>query len=255
MTPRSATKLPHPGARRFDAAIALVREGRVDEAREALFKLLQQFPASPTCAEARRIIGEMNMDALYRMDKSGGKLDYIVQPGGSLFGIVAKTKTTLEALARINSLTSTALQPGDHLFVIPMDFDVAVDVSTKSVTILRAGRYFKEYAALSINLPPGLKIPSELKFTSKSAIDQETGKAANPVTAGYVTAEKRLIASKNTTAAPLMLRGPVVPDPKAVAKKATDPEPVAPMGVFMDPTDLEELYPLLRNGAKLMLVQ
>lgn len=243
-----------PGAKRFDAAIDLIRATKTDEARDALYKLLQSFPRSPTCAEAKRIIGEMNMDALYRQDASGGKRDYIVQPRDSLLAITGRTKTTLEALARINSLTSINLQPGDHLFVIPMDFDLALDVSERRLTLLRSGRFFKEYAALGLKLPPGMKVPNELEVTSKSAIID--GKAANPVTAEFVRAEKRIIVGKNSNSAGLMLRTP--PVAKAVEpgqNSATDETSASSTGIFLAREDLEELYPILRKGAKLSLVQ
>jgi hypothetical protein len=72
-----------PGARRFAAATDLIRGGSIAEGRDALYKLLQQFPDSETCAEARRIIGEVNMDQLFSPSYTAGKKDYIVQPGDS----------------------------------------------------------------------------------------------------------------------------------------------------------------------------
>jgi hypothetical protein len=253
---RSAPGRPalDPGARRFDAAIDLIRSSKTEEARDALYKLLQSFPRSPTCGEAKRIIGEMNMDALYRLDASGGKRDYIVQPGDSLLAITGRTKTTLEALARINSLSSINLQPGEHLFVIPMDFDLAVDASDHRVTLLRGGRFFKEYTALGLKLPQGMKVPAELEVTSKSAIIDN--KAANPVTADFVRAEKRLIVGKNANTAGLMIRTP--PTAKAVDQSqnsATDEAPESHTGIFLAREDIEELYPILRKGARLSLVQ
>lgn len=257
---------PDPGARRFDAAVELISQGKLDEARDALYKLLQQFPKSPTCVEAKRIIGEMNMDALYRLDASGGKKDYIVQPRDALLAIAAKNKTTMEALARINSLTTINLQPGEHLFVIPMDFDLALDVSEKKLTLLRGGRFFKEYLALDLRLPPNTKIPSEMEIGGKSAMVD--GKQANPVSADFVRAEKRIIGYKSATTVGLILRTPPAaqpvepPKPKSDSAKSkgsddTDDEGPSAVttGLFLSQEDLEEIYPILRRGSKLSLVQ
>jgi hypothetical protein len=249
-------KAPDPGARRFDAAIDLVKQGQIEPARDALYKLLQQFPKSASCAEAKRIIGEMNMDALYRLDKSGGKKDYIVQPGQALLGIAAKNHTTLEALARINSLTTINLKPGDHLFVIPMEFDLVVDVSEKKVALLREGRFFKEYSALGLKLPPTLRVPADLEINSKSAI--AGNKAANPVSPEYASSVKSIVASKNANSAGLLLRTPPVASKIVDGQTANAVEGDAssnPTGVFLAPQDLEEIYPLLRKGSRLSLVQ
>lgn len=244
-----------PGARRFDTAVELIRNGKLDEGREALYKLLQTFPRSPTCKEAKRIIGEMNMDALYRMDASGGKKDYIVQPRDSLLAIASRNKTTMEALARINSLSTINLQPGEHLFVIPMDFDLAVDVSERKVTLLRAGRFFKEYEALDIKLLPNTRVPSEMEIASKSAIVDN--KQANPVSPDYIRAEKRLIANKNAATVGLIIRPPPTAEPVVQGKPSTPDNNnlTSRTGLFMRVEDLEELYPILRRGSKFSLVQ
>ncbi len=243
-----------PGARRFQAAVDLIRTGKLDEGRESLYRLLQSFPHSPTCTEAKRIIGEMNMDALYKLDASGGKKDYIVQPRDSLLAIAARNRTTIEALARINSLTSINLQPGEHLFVIPMDFDLALDVSEKKLTLLRGGRFFKEYQALEVKLPPGTRVPAEMQLGSKSAITEN--KTANPVASDFIAAEKRLIVNKTATTVGLIIRTPPVAQPASKAPAAAaEPSVAVTTGLFMRTEDLEELYPILRKGSKFNLVQ
>ncbi len=253
---------PDPGARRFDSAIDLVKQGKIDEARDALYKLLQQFPKSPTCVEAKRIIGEMNMDALYKLDSSGGKKDYIVQPRDAMLSIAAKNKTTIEALARINSLTTFNLQPGEHLLVIPMDFDLALDVSEKKLTLLRGGRFFKEYMALDLRLPPNTKVPGEMEVGGKSAMID--GKQANPVSADFVRADKRIIGYKNAATVGLIIRTPPTAQPVEAPKPKSDKDKTelddegpstVTTGLFLAREDLEEIYPILRRGSKLSLVQ
>jgi LysM repeat protein len=270
---------PDPGIRRFDAAVELIRSGKISEGRDALYKLLLQFPASSTCVEAKRIIGEINMDALFAFDQSGGKKDYIVQPKDSLLAIAGKNKTTVEAIARLNGLTSISLRLGDHLFLIPTNFDVIVDISSLSLVLRSEGKFFKEYALEDIKLPPNTRVPSTMEVASKSAIIDN--KLANPVSADFVAADKRIVLNKVsaptaehpegkfTPVVGLMIRSlpravevapsPPLPKPAPTNKKAqgdngpkkvVEEAPAVQTGLFMKSDDLEELYLLLRRASR-----
>ena len=52
-----------------------------EEGREALYEVLRYFPDSVRATEAKRIIGEMNMDALFSPSLNNTRKDYVVQPG------------------------------------------------------------------------------------------------------------------------------------------------------------------------------
>lgn len=255
---------PDPGLHHFNLAIDLMRAKKLEEGRDGLYKVLRQFPRSPTTAEARRIIGEMNLDNLYAHEVTGGKRDYIVQPGDSLLAIAGRHQTTLETLARVNGLTSFNLQPGDHLFIIPMNFDLVVDVSAKSVTVMREGRFFHQYQAIDLQLPPNMKIPASLEVASKSAINPADGKLANPVTVAFISAEKRIVLNrKGTTSTALMIASPTVlkaqsdpkAPPKAIPLDEEDIDSGPTTGLFLMAEDLEEIYPLLRRGSTVTLVE
>ncbi len=149
---------PDPGLHRFDKAVEIVRSGEIDAGREALYELLRNFPVSIRATEAKRIIGEMNLDAMFSQNLNPAKTDYIVRPGDSLGLIARKNATTVECIMRANGMISGALQPGDHLFIFPLEFQIVVSVSEKTLTLLRNGRFFKEYQALDVKLPPGMKV-------------------------------------------------------------------------------------------------
>lgn len=154
------SSLPDASLGRFDKAVAMIREAGPEAARDALYEMLRTFPDSTRSVEAKRIIGEINLDSLFSQSQNQSKKDYAVQPGDSLGLIARKNQTTVECLLRANSMMSSGLQPGDHLFVIPLDFDVQISVGAKTVTLLRSGRFFKEYQALELKLPPGMKTAS-----------------------------------------------------------------------------------------------
>jgi hypothetical protein len=273
-------KPPDPGLKRFDAAAELIRSNQVDKGKEALGKLLQQFPGSAACGEAKRIIGEINMDALYSRELVGGKKEYTVQRGDALNSITSRTGTTFEALTRINGLSSDKLQLGDKLFIVPMDFELKILAGAKKVWIMRQGTFFKEYDASSISLPPTLRIPAtrdgvELEIGAKSAA--LAGKNVPAFSPEFLLSEKRVILVRKGTAASsnpitvLMMR--TEPVPKAIpvivaeapsksgkAKREVPPEPeeespAMKTGVFMTAEDIEEIYPLLKRASKVNLVQ
>ena len=242
-----------PGARRFDAAVELIRAGQLDEGREALYLLLKQFPESPTCAEAKRIIGEINLDRLFSPTYLEGKVDYIVQPGDVLQVIASKHKTSLDAITRMNGLRGTTIHPGDHLLIMPVDFDFAVDVTNKKVIVLRKGRFFAEYPAVDVKLPVGFRVPAEIKLGMKSASLE--GKPVAATDAAYLEAEKLIPGSKpGVVLRPVPVARPV--ETKAASAGASDGSPNSPdFGIFLRTEDLEEVFAMARSGASLKLVK
>lgn len=257
-----------PGVRRFEAAVELIREGKIEEGRDALYKLRQQFPESATCQDAIRIIGEINMDQLYSPENQGGKKDYIVQPGDSLNLIATKQGTTVDSIIRSSGLMSFNLQPGDHLTIIPMDFHLGVSLSKKQVMLLRKvgdkEYLFKVYEAKDIRLPPGTRLPVELQIAGKNAVFD--GKQVISTDPHYLEAEKWIPGTKPG----VVIRTPPVPraqpveEPKQPEANRKD-EPAAPAvpaptaesetGIFLAREDIEELFALVRKGSKLSLVR
>ncbi len=253
-----------PGAKRFDAAITLIKAGRVEDGRDGLFKVIQQFPDSPTCVEAKRIIGEINMDQLFSAESKTGKKDYIVQPGDSLALIAGKQGTTMDLLIRLNGLMGNVLQPGDHLTILPLDFNISADVSAKTVTLMRKvgdkELFFKEYKATEIRLPPGLRLPVDMEVKGKSAMLD--GKPVLSTDPRYAEADKWLPGSRNGVVlrTPPPVKAVAVAAPPAPAKGAPaasleDLDDAPESGVFLAREDLEEMFALVRNGSKLYFIR
>ncbi|MCA1962881.1 MAG: LysM peptidoglycan-binding domain-containing protein [Prosthecobacter sp.] len=253
-----------PGTKRFEAAVEMIRAGRVPEGRDALYKLVQQFPNSDACPEARRIIGEINLDELFSTDPRSGRRDYIVQPGDSLALIAGRQGTTMDMLIRLNGLMSTVLQPGDHLAIVPLDFSIDVDISARTVTLFRNAAdkryFFKEYRTVDLRLPPSVRPPLEAEIRGKAALID--GRAVLSTDPRYVQAEKWLPATRPGQVSPILaLRTPPAPKP-APAPPADGQTPAAALpeveqetGVFLAAPDLEEMFALVRNGSKLHVIR
>ncbi|MFM2166968.1 MAG: hypothetical protein RIS79_1339 [Verrucomicrobiota bacterium] len=256
-----------PGLRRFESAVGLIRGGSLAEGRDALFKLLQQFPDSGSCAEARRIIGEINMDQLFSPNYMAGKKEYIVQPGDSLNLIAQKNQTNVDFILRLNGMMSTTLQPGDRLTVAPIQFNLGISVGKKQVILFRhvngKDYPFKFYLAKEIQLPASIRLPAEFEIGTKSA--QFEDKAVLATDPHYHEAEK-WVPVHRPKAAILSFAFRVPAAGKAVAGVETAPAaakdavvasaapaalPAPPeTGIFLGREDLEELFALVRKGSK-----
>lgn len=266
--------LPDPGVRRFDKAIELLNENNYSEARAALAEMLRTFPESSRASEARRIIGEMNMDMLFSREDNTARRDYIVQPGQGLQAIANKNQTTVECLLRANGLQSHMLQPGDKLSVFPLDFEILIDVSEKTLQLKLKGIVFKQYNGIDVKVPPGMRIPaSELKISSKSAI--YNGKQVTALSPDFMEADKWLTATRGNNNFMIRSLPRAKPAKPAAVVDAKDqggnrkpggkkgataaeepalPEPT-PTGIFLPREDVEELYTIIRHQTPVAIIR
>lgn len=190
---------PDPGIKRFDRAVEMMKNGDLAAAHDAFYDLLWHFPESSKTREARRIVGEMNMDALFSRDQNKEQKEYTVQPRDALNAIAHKNETTVTCLLRANGLMSTMLQPGEHLIVFPLDFEILVSLSAKTLTLLRNGRFFKDYNVVDIRMLPGMKIPNsigKLELPIKDTAAWVAGKRVAPTDPLFNDADKWLMTAK-----------------------------------------------------------
>lgn len=275
--------LPDPGVRHFENAVEQLRSGDEEGGRNALYELLRQYPTTKCAPEAKRIIGELNLDDMFQSDDIALKKDYIVQPGDSLGLIARKNQTTIECIMRVNGMLSTGLQPGDHLSVLPLNFEVVVAASAKTVTLLLNQRFFKEYQALDVKLPVGMKVPTEITINDKAAWVR--GKRVLSTDSEFMTAEKWLMGSKpgfticaqpqakSTGSAIHVVAVKATKPPVSVKppplKKTTNDKPVMESkdddqegtnsipqtGVFLPREDVEELFTIIRIQTTVKVVR
>ena len=152
-------RLPDPSMPTFTKAVESLTRGELDAAHEQFTRLLAIYKDSPNTAEAKRIIGEINMDRLFSRSPMPGKRDYVVKPGDSLSKIEKGSLTTIPFLYSLNHLTTTMLQPGDRLVYQPLEFELDLNLRHKTLTVNRRGTadpasaFFKEYAIARVQLP------------------------------------------------------------------------------------------------------
>lgn len=222
-----------PGEPVYQEAMQMIRHNDLDAAREKLKQLIRIYRDSESYADARRVLGEMNMDRIFSRSPMPGKLEFTVKNESGLEAIVNKSRSTIPFVKRINNLGSTVIHPGDRLILFPLDFSIEVRPSQMKVILLHNGEYFKDYVIVDIKLVAGTKLPAATVIASKRAYLGE--KAVRDSDAHYSMARKWLQTAGSPSRPGIIFCAP--------AKKKGDD---SPNGIYLSAADLEELCTVVR---------
>lgn len=237
--PQADATLPEidPGAKVFEKARELIAIGDLAGAREKLRTVVSVYPRSKAAPEARRIVGEMNLDDLLSAARMEGKAVHVVRSGESFLGIAAQHNTTLDCIMHLNGLLDLkGLHPGEELIVMPLELRVQIDPSRKVLSLWDGGRFVKEYPLRAMDLA-GLKGALRTKIASKSGL--VGNRRVTPGMKDYRNSAKMFALEKS----PLQIRA-LPPDEEAA--EGADLSPGA--GFHLATEDIEELALLLRPG-------
>lgn len=235
-----------PGKKIYDQSMDLIRRGEMDGAREKLIEVIDVYRDSERYADARRILGEMNMDQLFSRAPMPGKLEYTVgrTRQDNLNGIAARFRTTVSYIRRVNNLLGPIIHPGDRLVLYPLDFEVEVDLEGRKLTLIKEGRYFKDYTLRGHHLPfPNL--PKETTVSETPGWLNE--KKIRSDDERFVFAQKWLQTAGRGS------RGGVIfcPEPPAPAHGAQP----SPAGIYLSSEDMHELSTIIRPGIPLRFLK
>ncbi|MCW1887808.1 LysM peptidoglycan-binding domain-containing protein [Luteolibacter flavescens] len=229
-----------PGAKIFEKAAELIAIDKLPEARERLRTVVNTYPRSKAAPEARRIVGEMNLDDLLSAAHMEDKAIHIVRPGESYTGIAMKHNTSLDCIVYLNGLMDLkGLHPGEELVVMPLDLRVLVEPGRKSLSLWKGGQFIKEYPLLSADVGSH-KSAQVTKITSKAGIAGD--RRVSPDMRDYRESEKVFSLDKT----PLQIRSFHRED-KDDDDDDDDRRPAGP-GFILSVEDAEELALLLRPG-------
>jgi hypothetical protein len=223
-----------PGKAVFEEAMDLTRSNNLEGAKEKLLQVIKIYRDSEKFFDARRVLGDMNLDRLFSRSPMPGKLEFTVSKGDvGLDPIANKNRTTIPFVRRINNLSSSVIHPGDRLILYPLDFDIQVRPNKSLITLYQRGEFFKDYRILEIKLAPGSKLPGASVIATKQAFIGE--KAVRDSDQRYPMARKWL----QTTSVPGRPGIIFCSQPK---KKGDD----SPNGIYLEESDLEELCTIIR---------
>lgn len=231
--PEADSDLPEidPGAKVFEKAREMVAVGDLVGARDRLRTVVSIYPRSKAAPEARRIVGEMNLDELLSTARMENKSIHKVVRGDSFLGIAAKHDTSLDMIMHLNGLMGlTSLQPGDELMVMPLNLRILIEPKKKALSLWDGGRFVKEYEIRAVVGAPGGD--QKTTISGKSAV--RDGRRYSPASDGYRGASKVLTVER----LPLLIAA--LPEDMAQEDLAR--------GFYLAPEDVEELALLTRNG-------
>lgn len=228
-----------PGSNVFEKAREFIAVGDLPAAKERLKNIIGIYPRSKAAPEARRIVGEMNLDDILSATRMDGKAIHIVRPGESFLGIATKYGTTLDSIMHLNGLMDLkSLHPGEELVIMPLEFRVLIDPAKKTLSLWKEGEFIKEYQ-LAASDPGTLKAGLHTKITSRSA--SFGGRSVSYGMKEYRESDKVFSLDKTS----LQLRG--IREKPSTGDDAEPPRTPGP-GFLLHPEDAEELTLLLRPG-------
>ena len=226
---------PDPSIAAFEALKPLLEQA-TPEAQTAREAFLTSYADSANVPAVRAAAGRINVTRLLSPEPSPEKISYTVVSGDSLVKIAAKTKSGAELIYRANGLSTINLQIGQQLVIPKLETSLVVDRAARTVTLLNAGAFVREYPAKSLKLPPpAAKGTIEIKVTDKVALNGTVRAAFG--TKDFEGSERWIMLGLSG----VVLRGvpPVVAD--------ASPAPMPP-GIVLDPADAEELFVLTKKG-------
>lgn len=229
------------GKREFNRALELIAMERLEDAREKLLFIQNIHGDSEFAPEARRILGEINLDEVLSVSNMSNKGVHVVEPGkGAPLAIANKYKTTLDCLMFLNGfLDMSVLHPGDEIIVMPLDFKIVIDLANKRIELHHRDAERKEHIFTKeylIQKTDVSKIGSRPVFGEvRSKIAEVNGRSYQPFHSKYRHGTKILTVKVGRRS--IQLRQlPNIDD--------EDPG----RGIFLSQAAMEELAMLIRLG-------
>lgn len=134
------------GQYEFNRALELIALDDIEEAKEKLNLIENLYPDSNHAPEARRILGEINLDEILSIENMENKKIHRVSPGEGYLRIATENKTTLDSMMFLNGLTEFGnLHTGDELVVMPLDFKLVVNIPKMRVELFHRDQEKKEH--------------------------------------------------------------------------------------------------------------
>jgi len=223
---------PDPSIAAFEALKPTLAQNTI-QTRDAVLQFLAAHPESPKAAEARTVLGRVNL-ALYR-DPAATPTNpvYTVKKGDSLVKIASQNKSNAELIYWANGLSSINLQIGQQLLVPVFEAALVVNKASSTVTLFNNGEFFKEYPATSIQVAGTSLI--ETKVADRVARKGEARVAFGHK--DYPDTEKLVLLGTGGIA--------IRPTP---APAADGTMPPTPLGIVLNPEDFAEIYVLVKTG-------
>jgi LysM repeat protein len=224
------TPTPDPGITLLEQGKELIAKGNIEDGKRLLMSIFQSFPKSVKADEARKTVGDMNIQDFFSPQPSADKKEYVVARGDSIAKIAAKTKAAPELIFKANGLEGLMIQPGQKFIIPSGQFTIEIFLEAKAVELINHGQFFRWYKALDFQLPPNIK-PGQAKVIGKEA--WSGGARVSFGERKFVGSSRWVVLSQNG----ITLYSETAPNTRNVQKPK--------FGIQLAPEDMEELFALL----------
>jgi LysM repeat protein len=198
-------------------------------AKEYLEYVIKYFPATLSAPTARRILGDMNLDALFAPENLARLKQHTVARGDSFYKIVKDNQTNLDLLMYLNDLKRiNQIHPGDSFSVMPLHFRLLIDLPNELVSIWNGAEWIKGYEIKYSNMATEADRKTILVGVEAHS-DQGSIQLPN---SNFRAADKALL----------------IKSPKAQIRPYSVELGADFVGLGLDAPDVEELALLLRAG-------
>jgi LysM repeat protein len=224
------TPTPDPGIALLEQAKQLIAKGEIDDGKRLLTSIFQSFPKSVKADEARKTLGDMNIQDFFSPQISADKKEYVVARGDSIAKISAKTKAAPELIFKANGLDGLMIQPGQKFIIPSGQFTLDIFLEAQAVELLNHGQFFRWYKSQDFHLPPNLK-PGQAKVIGKEA--WSGGARVSFGEKKFLGSSRWVVLSQNG----ITLYSETAPNTPNVQKPR--------FGIQLAPEEMEELFALL----------
>jgi LysM repeat protein len=232
------TPTPDPGILMLDQAKQQLASGSRAEGKRILLALIQSFPDSIKIADAKQLLGDLNIQAFFSPEPSPDKTEYVVERGDSIAKIASKTKSPAELIFKANGLDSLVIQPGQKLIIPKGQFSLLIETKKQGVTLLNNGSFFRWYKPVEVRLPSKVGLG---QYKTREKVAWSNG-------ARVAFGEKKYLGSS---------RWIVVNDNGITLYSETNsqtPDIEKPNnGIMLGPNDMEELFALVTKDTPVIV--
>ena len=134
------------GLQALDEARQLKGEGKLVEARDRGWQILDASSNHEARTAAEALLGELHIELVSTPRMMPEKVEYTVQPGDSLDGLAKKFGTTVDLIRKGNRITGSVIRAGDRMRIFNGKFRIVVDKSDNTLVLLMNDKFFKRYA-------------------------------------------------------------------------------------------------------------
>ncbi len=221
-------------------ASAAAGDGDLIKAQQMLRELLAKPADVKHLPVIKSLLGEVNLTLILQPGESPGKSTYVVQPGDAISKIAAKTGAPAELIVRANNLQGTTIRNGDTLHIPILNIAIVIYLQHSVLQIFDGDDFLKEYPIRGFKLPPGAKFPLETQVLEKISLQDGVRVAfGDPA---YFNATRTI----TTRASGFNIHATDNDGKNAKVQGGT--------GFSLDPTDLEEIFLLVKNGTPVQIL-